>query len=159
MATERDSRSTQEDDSKPFDCERQYLVTRRDILRFSHSIDAQWQATDSLDDLPTLAPPLFCQTMAFSEASLLDLSSDGSPSEIHILGNDKKVVGVGSEYHIARRLMPGEIIRVKTSINDLFTKKGRSGALFFAVIETEFVDEARQCVARERATYLHRPKE
>ena len=160
MATQREDRPLKDEDETLFGSFRQYLVTRRDILRFSHSIDAQWKRKDRLDSRASImAPPLFCQTMAFSETSLLDLSRDGSPTEIHVLGNDKKVVGVGSEYHIARRLIPGEIIRVKAAIADVFTKKGRSGDLFFVVVDTEFEDEARHCVARERATYIQRPKE
>ncbi len=157
MVTRRDDRSFKSKASSLTDSTRRYLVTSRDILRFSHSIDADWVEREMLSNGEAAAPPLFCQTMAFAESSLQSLSRDGTPSEVNVFGEDKKVVGVASEYHIVRRLNHGEIIRVKTSLVDVLAKKGRSGDLIFVMVDSEFEDEAHLCVARERATYLHRP--
>lgn len=126
----------------------QFEVTARDIRRFRQAIG------DPGDE--TLAPPLFCQVMAYRDADPSDLPPDGAPLELRAALEGARTVGGASDWLIHRRVRAGERIEVRVTQHGATRKVGRQGPLDLVEVETCFVDAAGALVARERATYLQR---
>ena len=68
----------------------------------------------------------------------------------------KRTVGGASSYEILQPVKAGDQITVKSILKDVFTKEGRSGKLYFVVVETEFSNQENEPVAKETATYIKR---
>jgi acyl dehydratase len=141
---------------------RHYIVTKRDIKRFAQAIGEtnpiyfDENYTKSIKHGVILAPPLFCQIFTFEDVPPDQLPNDGSPIEIDVPIPAKKTVGGASSYEIFRRVKAGDQITVKSILKDVFTKQGKSGTLYFIVVETEFTDQENKLVAKETATYIKR---
>ncbi|MBN2312739.1 MAG: MaoC family dehydratase N-terminal domain-containing protein [Sedimentisphaerales bacterium] len=141
---------------------RQYDVTPKDIRRFAQAIgedhpvhfDEDYAKNTTYGTL--IAPPLFCQMFTFEDVPATQLPSDGSPVEIDVPVPAQRTVGGGSAYEIFQRVRTGDTITVKSTLKDVFTKEGRSGRLYFIVVETEFTNQKNELVARETATYIKR---
>jgi len=84
------------------------------------------------------------------------LPNDGSPIEIDIPIPAQRTVGGASSYEIFQRVKVGDQITVKSTLRDVFTKEGKSGRLYFIVVETEFSNQRKESVAKETATYIKR---
>jgi hypothetical protein len=84
------------------------------------------------------------------------LPNDGSPIEIDVPIPAQRTVGGASSYEIFRRVKVADRITVKSKLRDVFTKQGKSGKLYFIIVETEFYDQGEKLVARETATYIKR---
>jgi len=142
--------------------ERQYDVTKKDVKRFAQAIDDPNRLYYDEDYAKKtkfksiVAPPLFCQTFAFEDVAIEDLPPDGSPCEIDVPIPAKRAVGGGSVYDIYQRIRPGDQITVKTKLQDIYTKQGKSGLLYFIVVETRFFNQHDEIVAKETATYIKR---
>ena len=139
-----------------------YEVTRKDIKRFAQAIDdpnpqfridesAQVKSQQSL-----VAPPLFCQTFAFEDVELEDLAPDGSPVELNIPLPAEKTVGGGSVFEVFGQIRSGDLITVKSKVADVYKKQGKSGTLFFVVVETYFYNQNDKLVSKETATFIKR---
>ena len=141
---------------------RQYDVTQKDIRRFAQAIGEEHPVHFDEDYAKNtkygtiIAPPLFCQMFAFEDVPAARLPSDGSPVEIDVPVPAQKTVGGGSSYEIFQRVRTGDKITVKSTLKDVFTKEGRSGRLYFIIVETEFTNQKNELVAREAATYIKR---
>ena len=141
---------------------RQYDVTRRDIKRFSQAIgetnpihfDEDYAKSSKYGTI--VAPPLFCQMFTFEDVPADRLPSDGSPIEMDVPLPAKRTVGGASSYEIFRRVKAGDRITVKSTLRDVFTKEGKSGELYFVVVETEFSNQRKEPIAKETATYIKR---
>jgi hypothetical protein len=125
-----------------------YEVTARDIRRFR-------QATGEAGD-DSIAPPLFCQVMAYRDAPPGELPDDGSPLELHMASEGARTVGGASDFVVHRTVRAGERIEVRVTQRGATRKHGRQGPLDLVVVETGFFDAAGQAVARELATYVQR---
>jgi len=134
---------------------RRVTVTAREIRRFAQAIGAK--EPKDYGERGLLAPPLFFQTLAYADAAPEDLPRDGSPIELDVPIPAEKTVGGGSEFEIMIRAEAGDSIDVVTQLKDVYTKRGRSGLLYFVVVETEFRDLSGATMARETATYIKRP--
>jgi hydroxyacyl-ACP dehydratase HTD2-like protein with hotdog domain len=141
---------------------RQYDVTTRDIKRFSQAIgetnlihsDEDYAKSTKYSTI--IAPPLFCQIFTFDDVSPDRLPDDGSPIEIDVPIPAKRTVGGASSYEIFQRVKAGDRITAKSTLKDVFTKGGKSGKLYFVVVETEFSNQNNEPVAKETATYIKR---
>ncbi|MFC1633554.1 MaoC family dehydratase N-terminal domain-containing protein [Planctomycetota bacterium] len=141
---------------------RQYDVTKRDIKRFAQAIgeanpihfDEDYAKNTKYGTI--IAPSLFCQMFTFEDVPTNRLPSDGSPIEIEVPVPAQRTIGGGSSYEIFQRVKAGDKITVKSTLKDVFTKEGRSGRLFFIVVETEFSNQKKELVAKEAATYIKR---
>lgn len=141
---------------------RHYDVTARDIRHFAQAIgeedpihfDEDYAKTTKYGGI--VAPPLFCQVFTFEDVPARQLPRDGSPIELDIPIPAQRTVGGGSAYEIFRRVRAGDRITVKSMLRDVFAKEGRSGRLHFIVVETEFLNQKNELVARETATYIKR---
>jgi acyl dehydratase len=141
---------------------RYYDVTARDIRHFAQAIgeedpihfDEDYARTTKYGVI--VAPPLFCQMLTFEDVPPQQLPRDGSPVELDIPIPAQRTVGGGSAYEIFQRVRVGDRITVKSMLRDVFTKEGRSGQLYFLVVETEFLNQKNELVARETATYIKR---
>jgi len=141
---------------------RQYEVTKRDIKRFAQAIgetnpihyDEDYAKKTRHGTI--IAPPLFCQMFTFDDVPTDRLPADGSPIEIDVPVPAKRTVGGASSYEILRPVKAGDRITVKSTLREVFIKEGRSGKLYFVVIETEFSNQEKELVARETATYVKR---
>jgi hydroxyacyl-ACP dehydratase HTD2-like protein with hotdog domain len=85
-----------------------------------------------------------------------ELPEDGSPIEIDIPLPAKRTVGGASSYEIFQPVKAGDRITARSTLKDVFTKQGRSGKLYFVVVETEFSNQEDKPVAKETATYIKR---
>jgi hydroxyacyl-ACP dehydratase HTD2-like protein with hotdog domain len=137
-------------------------VTLKDIKRFAQAIDdpnplyadgADLSLSESYD---VTAPALFCQTFAFADVPLAELTPDGAPVEINIPLPVEKTVGGGSVFEIDKAVRPGDRITAKSRVSDVFTKTGKSGLLYFVIVKTSFFNQHDQRVARETATFIKR---
>jgi acyl dehydratase len=141
---------------------RQYDVTKRDIKRFAQAIGEENPVHFDEDYAKStrygtiVAPPLFCQIFTFEDVHPNRLPSDGSPIEIDIPVPAQKVVGGGSSYEILQRVKAGDKITARSTLKDVYAKEGRSGRLYFVVVDTEFSNQKNEIVARETATYIKR---
>jgi len=141
---------------------RQYEVTKRDIKRFAQAIgetsplhfNEDYARSTKYGTL--VAPPLFCQTFIFEDVPPDQLPDDGSPVEIDVPVPAQRTVGGGSCYEIFCPVAAGDTITVKSTLKDVFTKEGRSGRLYFIVVETACFNQKNELVARETATYIKR---
>lgn len=141
---------------------RQVQVTLRDIRRFAQAIgetdpvhhDEAYAATTPYGGV--VAPPLFCQSLAYDDVSPDQLAADGSPIELNAPVPAERVVGGGSDYRIHRLVRPGDVILVRSRLKGVTPKEGRSGTLYLVQVETEFTDQQGQPVAHELATYIKR---
>jgi hydroxyacyl-ACP dehydratase HTD2-like protein with hotdog domain len=142
---------------------RRYEVTDRDIRHFAQAIGmgelvAQVEGP-ALDGQPSalVAPPLFCQVFTFDDVTPERLPPDGSPAEMDVPIPARRAVGGGSCFEVFQRVQAGDSITVKSTLQDVFTKQGKSGVLYFIVVVTEFSNQKGQLIARETATYIKRP--
>lgn len=141
---------------------RRYEVTGRDIRRFAQAI-GETNPVHFDEDYARgtmhgtiIAPPLFCQMFTFEDVPADQLPSDGSPVEIDVPLPARRTVGGASSYEIFKPVRAGDQIAVKTTLKDVFAKEGRSGKLYFVVVETEFSNQQDEPVAKETATYIKR---
>lgn len=141
---------------------RRYDVTKRDIKRFAQAIgeadpihfDENYATSTKYSTI--IAPPLFCQMFTFEDVPADRLPSDGSPIEIDIPVPAKRTVGGASSYEIFQRVKAGDQITAKSTLKDVYTKEGKSGRLYFIVVETKFSNQRNEPVAVETATYIKR---
>jgi acyl dehydratase len=141
---------------------RRYDVTKRDIKRFAQAIgevdpihfNEDYAKGTRYDAI--IAPPLFCQMFTFEDVPPDRLPSDGSPVEIDVPVPAQRTVGGGSSYEIFQRVKAGDQITARSTLRDVFVKEGRSGRLYFVVVETEFSNQRNEIVAKETATYIKR---
>lgn len=139
---------------------RRHQVTDRDIRRFAQAIGdtdpVYASGKGNGADGALVAPPLFCQSLAYEDVAPELLPPDGSPVEIDLPLPARRAVGGGSEYTIFRRVHAGDVITVITRLADVSAKSGRSGVLYFVVIQTDFLNQLGQPVAKEIATFIKR---
>jgi acyl dehydratase len=141
---------------------RHYDVTQKDIKHFAQAIgeknpihfDEDYAKKNGY--CSNVATPLFCQIFTFDDVPAEQLPGDGSPVEIDVPIPAKRTVGGGSSYEIFRRVKAGDKITVRSILKDVYTKEGRSGLLYFIVVETAFTNQHDELVARETATYIKR---
>jgi len=141
---------------------RQYDVTKKDIKRFAQAIgeinpihfDEDYAKSAGYGAV--VAPPLFCQMFTFEDVPPELLPRDGSPIEIDVPIPAQRTVGGGSSYEIFQRVKAGDQITSKSTLKDISTKEGKSGLLYFVVVETEFSNQHGELVAKETATYIKR---
>jgi acyl dehydratase len=143
--------------------ERRHLVTALDIAKFAQAIGernpihfdpAAAQAAGHAD---VVAPPLFFQTMTYDPVALELLPADGSPIELDVPVPATRAMGGSSEYTLKRPARAGEWINVRSRLNDVQAKRGKSGPLYAIIVQTDFIDAGGTLVASETATYLKRP--
>ena len=84
------------------------------------------------------------------------IPNDGSLIEIDVPIPARRTVGGASTYKIFQRVKAEDQITAKSTLRDVFTKEGKSGRLYFVVVETEFSDQEKKLVAKETATYIKR---
>lgn len=141
---------------------RRYEVTKRDIKRFAQGIgetdpihfDEDYAKSTKYGTI--IAPPLFCQMFTFEDVPAEELPSDGSPIEIDVPVPAQRTVGGASSYEIFQRVKAGDQITVKSTLKDVLTKEGKSGRLYFIIVETEFSNQRNELLAKETATYIKR---
>ena len=141
---------------------RHYVVTKRDIRRFAQAIgetnpiyfDEDYAKSTKYGTI--VAPPLFCQIFTFEDVHPDRLPKDGSPIEIDVPIPAQRTVGGASSYEIFQRVRVGDQITVKSTLKDIYTKQGKSGKLYFVVVETEFFNQENKLIAKESATYIKR---
>lgn len=139
-----------------------YEVTRRDIKRFAQAIgdrnplyyDQNYAQTTKYQTI--VAPPLFCHAFAFEDVPVEDLRPDGSPKEVDVPLPAEKMVGGASVYENYIRIKPGDTIQARAKIKDIYAKQGKSGLLYFIVLETCFYNQAGELAAKETATFVKR---
>jgi len=139
-----------------------YLVTARDIKRFAQAIGDTNPLYQIADDDPSngakrmIAPPLFCQAMAFQDVPLEDLPDDLSPAELAISVPGLRSVGGASHYEFYQYVHAGDNIRIRSCIESVTEKQGRTGLLFLVSVTTCFTNQLGEPVAKEVATYVKR---
>lgn len=142
--------------------EKYYEVTERDIKRFAQAIDdpdllySDSEYAGNTEHGGIIAPALFCQTMAYDDIPVDQLKRDGSPKEIDAPLPTERVLGGGSKFIIGESVRPGDRIKVRKKVIDVYQKKGKSGLLYFVVIENLWTNQLGEMVAQETATYIHR---
>lgn len=139
-----------------------YLVTDRDIRRFAQAIDdpnplysdPEYAKNSRYGGI--IASPLICQMFAYTDAPANQLQQDGSPKEIDVPLPTTKVLGGSSSFEVGEPVRIGDEIKVTKKIADIYRKKGRSGELYFVVVDNLWENQHGQMVAHEVATYIHR---
>ena len=139
-----------------------YHVTKKDIRRFAQAIDdpnalyvdEEYARNTIYGDI--IAPPLFCHAFAFDDVPPNQLREDGLPKEVDVPLPTEKAIGGGSSFEVGEPVRPGGTITVRKKITDIYKKRGKSGDLYFVVIDTTYTNQNGQMVAREKATYIHR---
>lgn len=139
-----------------------YQVTARDITRFAQAIDdpnplytdPEYAKNSKYGSI--IAPPLFCQMFAYSDIPASELKQDGSPKEIDVPLPTTRVLGGGSSFEVGEPIRAGDMITVVKKIHDIFKKQGKSGLLYFVLMDNLWTNQNGEMVAHEVATYIHR---
>lgn len=137
---------------------RKYTVTEHEIRRFIQATgddDSVSRYYDS-ENQRWVAPPLFCQSMAFDDVPLSELDDDLSPVEISVDVPAQRTVGGSSHYEFLRPVYEGDQIFVTSGVKSITKKEGKSGTLYLVSVETCFENQNKQTVAKEVATYVKR---
>ena len=103
-----------------------------------------------------IAPPLFCQALAYEEVPMNQLREDGAPKEIHVPLPTERVLGGGSSFEIGEPIKAGDVIKVRKKVIDIYTKTGKSGILYFVIVDNLWTNQDNLMVSHEIATYIHR---
>lgn len=139
-----------------------YEVTKKDIRRYAQAIgdtnplyyDEQYARTTRYGGI--VAPPLFCHTLAFEDVPAEQLRPDGLPTELNVPLPTDRAIGGGSVFETGDPVRPGDVITVTKVIEDIYKKVGKSGELFFVVLDTTYTNQDGRVVARERGTFVNR---
>ena len=137
-------------------------MSARDIRRFAQAIgDPDMSYLRDLgigneDQGRLRAPPLFCQMFAYDDIPVEALPADGSPKELDVKVPADRTVGGGSEFEIFEPVFEGDVITVCSRVLEIHSKQGRSGRLYFILLETTFHNQHNDLVCREVATYIKR---
>ena len=67
-----------------------------------------------------------------------------------------RAMGGGGEVELFKRIRPGDRVRVVSLIRDIYAKAGKSGPLYFIVLETSYYNQADELTARDTATVIKR---
>jgi len=139
-----------------------YRVTKKDIRRYAQAIgdlnplysDEAYAAKTRYEKI--IAPPLFCHSFAFDDVPAEELREDGLPVELDVPLPVSRAIGGGSVFEVGKPISPGDEIKVTKKIVDIYSKTGKSGLLYFIVIDTLYENQENEMVAREKATYIQR---
>lgn len=148
-------------ESAPQTCE----VTKAAIRRFAQAIgddsplyyDEAYAATTQWGGV--IAPPTFFFTLGYYEdAPGTAYREDGRPTgtELDVPLPVSKTVGGASSVEFGEPVRPGDVIIVRKKVVDVYSKEGKSGTLYFTVVETTFTNQKGELVARERASFVER---
>ena len=139
-----------------------YEITKKDIRRFAQAtgdknplyVDEEFAKKTRYGRI--IAPPLFCHAFAFEDVPAEDLREDGLPVEIDVPLPVKRAIGGASSFEVGEPISPGDSITVTKKIIDIYAKEGKTGKLYFIVIDTVYRNQKGDMVAREKATYIQR---
>ena len=140
-------------------------VTMTAIRRFARAIgdtnpvyvDAETAAGTQWGGI--VAPPTFFFTLGYyDDAPGTLLREDGRPvgTELAVPLPVTQTVGGASAVEFGEPMRPGDVITVSKTISDVYSKQGKSGLLYFTVVETTYTNQNDEFVARERATFIER---
>ena len=139
-----------------------YHVTKKDIRRFAQAIDdpnplyVDEEYAKETRYGHIIAPPLFCHAFAYDDVPVIQLREDGLPKEIEVPLPTKRALGGGSSFEVGEPVRAGDVITVRKKIMDIYKKTGKSGDLYFVVIDNTYTNQNGEMVAHEKATYIHR---
>lgn len=139
-----------------------YEVTEKDIRRFAQAIDdpnllyVDEEYAKKTRYQGIIAPPFFCHAFAFDDVPPSQLREDGLPKEVDVPLPAKRAIGGSSSFEVGEPIRPGDRLTVRRKIVDIYKKEGKSGTLYFVVIDTTYTNQLGQLVAFERATYIQR---
>jgi len=144
-----------------------YEITKKDIRRFAQAVaigkapnplytDEEYAKKSKWGGI--IAPPLFFFSCYYEEVPESQLREDGWPqgTEIDVPLPVGQAVGGGSAVELGVPVRPGDVITLKKKIADVYCKQGKSGKLYFTVIESTYTNQRGQFVARERWTLIQR---
>ncbi len=106
-----------------------------------------------------IAPPTFFFTLGYYDDSAgVQLREDGRPigGELDVPLSVSRTVGGASSIEFGVPARPGDVITVNRKVADVYSKEGKSGLLYFTVVETSYSNQKGELVAREKASFIER---
>ena len=106
-----------------------------------------------------VAPPTFFFTLGYYDDSpSTKLREDGRPigTKLDVPLPVSRTVGGASSVDLGEPIRPGDVITVRKKVADVYSKEGKSGLLYFTILETTYVNQKGEMVARERASFIER---
>lgn len=141
-----------------------YEVTKWAIKRFAQAIgdpnplyvDETYAKKTNWEGI--VAPPLFVFTFAYEDVPENQLREDGWPfgGELDIPLPMSRGIGGASAIELGEPIRPGDAITVRKKVADVYCKEGKSGVLYFIVIDITYTNQKGKLVAREKATFIQR---
>ena len=140
-------------------------VTKAAIRRFAQAIgDANPLYVDENHARTTqwggiVAPPTFFFALGYYDDSPgVQLREDGRPvgSELDVPLPVSQTVGGASAIEFGVPARPGDVITARKRVADVYCKEGKSGLLYFTVVETTYTNQKGEFVAREKASFIER---
>jgi acyl dehydratase len=140
-------------------------VTATAIRRFAQAIgddnplyyDEGFAATTQWKGI--VAPPTFFFALGYyDDTPGTRYREDGRPigTELDVPLPVSRTVGGASSVEFGKPARPGDVITVVKRVADVHCKEGKTGLLYFTIVETTFTNQKGELVARERATFIER---
>lgn len=141
------------------------LVTRHEIRRFAYAtraanpvhVDVQAARAAGYSDL--VAPPTFCIALRALTTAIVPIERLGADGlylgELPPLPVKRAMAGETTlDFHAD--IVAGDTVVVRTRIEDIYSKSGRSGQLYFIVFERRYEKRGGLIASVERSTSVFR---
>jgi len=97
-----------------------------------------------------VAPPTFFFEWNHHRHWLPGLSSKQRQSIFADLQREPRLLRAGNEFEIIRPVRPGDIIKSKSRLTNVYEKEGKSGQLIFVVCQTDYFNQRGEALATNK---------
>ena len=126
-----------------FDSSTSEPVTAQEIYDYAESLGETHPAFFAADPI---APPTFCVKFRGNR-----FFHPGMPRDALLRGFD-----AGKDIEFGAPIRPGDVLRIRSSVHDIYEKTGRSGTMVFVVVRFTMTNQQGELVARVDNRMMYR---
>ena len=103
-----------------------------------------------------IGPPLFYDAPLRQVVPEHELLEDGQYAFLAAPGIEGRSLAAGDDAEFLEPVRIGDVLTIRTWVDDVWTKPGKSGPLVFQVLASEVTNQKGEIVARRRRTNIFR---